>query len=152
MKENKVDSYNSVCIPTEDINGYNCRYYRDANRYLKLSPIAWIVFNYLLGEQDYANQPNKELNEGIRGTREQPNEFIISFRDLATAVGLSKNSGKTIQRAVDELEKKELIITYGKERQTLGYTINFPVWNKAIIKGADKKLEEKDGKRKRKGS
>lgn len=92
MKENNVENYSSFCIPTTDVNGYNCRYYRDANRYLKLSLIAWTVFNYLLGEQDYANQPNKEVNEGIRGTREKPNEFIISFRDLATAIGLSKTA------------------------------------------------------------
>lgn len=152
MKENNVENYSSFCIPTTDVNGYNCRYYRDANRYLKLSLIAWTVFNYLLGEQDYANQPNKEVNEGIRGTREKPNEFVISFRDLATAIGLSKNSGKTIQRTVCELEEKKLITVRGKEKQALGYTVNFFVWNEAIIKGANKKLEEKEKKRKRKES
>lgn len=149
MKENEFE-YGSFCVANSDIGRFNYRYYRDANRALKLSQTAWNVFNYLLGEQDYVNQPNKSINGGKKGSRTEPNEIVISFRDLAESIGLSKNSIRCIQLAIDELEKKGLIIVYGKEKQTLGYTVNYEVWDAAITAGYNEKIKSLDTKRTRK--
>lgn len=149
MKENELE-YDSFCVASSDINRFNYRYYRDANRALKLSQTAWNVFNYLLGEQDYANRPNKSINGGKKGSRTEPNEIIISFRDLAESIGLSKSSVRRIQSVIDELEEKKLVQVSGKEKQTLGYTINYKVWDEAITAGYNEKLKSMDTKRKRK--
>lgn len=141
--------YKSFCFAMEDdIKNYNCRFYRNANRWLKLSSNAFLIFQYLLGEQDYANKPSN--NNGKKGTRRNPNEFAISFRDLAEAMGKTKNNTAIAQRAINELEERKLIKVFGKKGITLGYTVDYYAWNDAIIKGEKERIKSMDSKRKRK--
>lgn len=148
MRENDVE-HGSFCLAMEDdVKNYNCRFYRNANRWLKLSSNAFLIFQYLIGEQDYANHPSN--NDGKQGTRKEPNEFAISFRDLAEAIGKTKNNTAIIQRAIKELEERNLIEARGNKGRTLGYVVNYYVWNDAIIKGEEERRKSMNSKRKRK--
>ena len=131
-------------LPHQNTLGFNSRYYRYAVCYwkefgkshnVKLTHTDWIIYQFLIGEQD-------KVNKNGKGNKFKAMSINISIRDLALYNGCSN---ATADKSLKRLIKTELL----KKKEEEGFVLDWTSYEDFSIKGYNKANKHKENKRKR---